>query len=119
PTPATSALPRLPVSATAAPAPPRVPVVTPTAPSANHSQVSGDNTALSQPNTQPNTYNVVTEYRGNDSLAKLQQVAPGAYLRNFNNGIRVQLGTFDDRASAQSMVEQLNQQGISATVQAE
>ncbi len=106
----TSTLPSLPVPATHAP-PPRVPVVTPTVPTASA-------TARSQPDTY-DTYNVVTEYRGNESLSQLQQVAPGAYLRNFNEGIRVQLGTFDDRASAQEMVEQLNQQGVPAQIQAE
>lgn len=106
PTTPTSPLPTLAIPATSAP--PRVPVVTPTAP-----------TTAASTRSQPDTYNVVTEYRGNESLSQLQQVAPGAYLRNFNDGIRVQLGTFDDRASAQEMVEQLQQQGISAQIQAE
>jgi len=123
----TSTLPSLPVPGTTAPTPTRVPVVTPTAPTATSSRSTADQTARStggdagrsQPNPSPDTYNVVTEYQGNASLAELQQVAPGAYLRNYSDGIRVQLGTFDDRASAQEMVNQLNQQGIPARVQAE
>ncbi|MEB3337239.1 MAG: SPOR domain-containing protein [Leptolyngbyaceae bacterium] len=60
---------------------------------------------------------VVTNYNGDRALEEARKAVPDAYVRNFpESGARVQFGAFNDAASAQALVEQLQQQGISAQV---
>jgi len=63
----------------------------------------------------PNHY-VVADYTGDQSLAVARQVVSDAYVRNFPMGARIQLGAFVDAESAQSLVNQLQSQGIAARV---
>ncbi len=61
-------------------------------------------------------YYVVVDYSGDASLAAARQVVGDAYVRNFSTGARIQMGAFSQPAAAQSLVQQLQQQGISAQV---
>jgi cell division septation protein DedD len=60
---------------------------------------------------------VVTEYNGDPALEQAQKVVPDAYVRNFSDGARIQLGAFDDPGKADALVEQLNKEGIPAKVE--
>jgi len=62
-------------------------------------------------------YVVVTPYTGDRNLENAQRVVPDAYVRNYPDGARVQLGSFNDPEKARSVVEQLQQQGIEAQIQ--
>jgi cell division septation protein DedD len=56
------------------------------------------------------------DYSDPISLEKAQQVVADAYLRQFPAGVRIQLGAFNDAATAKTLVEQLQRQGLSAKV---
>jgi hypothetical protein len=60
---------------------------------------------------------VVVDY--NDQVSRLEQVrevVPDAYLREFPEGVKVQVGAFDETGTAQSLVDRLTEEGISAQV---
>lgn len=60
---------------------------------------------------------VVVDY--NDQVSRLEQVrevVPDAYLREFPDGVKVQVGAFDDTQTAQGLVNRLGEDGISAQV---
>lgn len=60
---------------------------------------------------------VVVDY--NDQVSRLEQVrevVPDAYLREFPDGVKVQVGAFDDTQTAQALVSRLGEDGISAQV---
>lgn len=60
---------------------------------------------------------VVVDY--NDQVSRLEQVreaVPDAYLREFPDGVKVQVGAFDDTEMAQRLVNRLGEDGISAQV---
>ncbi len=60
---------------------------------------------------------VVVDY--NDQVSRLEQVrevVPDAYLREFPDGVKVQVGAFDDTGAAQGLVNRLGEDGISAQV---
>jgi acyl CoA:acetate/3-ketoacid CoA transferase alpha subunit len=59
---------------------------------------------------------VVTDYTGDPSLSQARQAIGDAYVRNFDDGAKVQMGSFGDSASAEQMVRQLQQQGVPAQV---
>ncbi|MBW4517053.1 MAG: SPOR domain-containing protein [Timaviella obliquedivisa GSE-PSE-MK23-08B] len=61
-------------------------------------------------------YYVVTEYTGDPSLSQARQAISDAYVRNFDDGAKVQMGSFGDSASAEQMAQQLQQQGVPAKV---
>jgi hypothetical protein len=61
-------------------------------------------------------YYVVTDYTGDPSLSKARQAIGDAYVRNFDDGAKVQMGAFEDSASAEQMARQLQQQGVPAQV---
>lgn len=61
-----------------------------------------------------NYYYVVTPYNGDPSLEEARTAVPDAYVRNFSSGASVQLGAFSDPQKAEDLVQQLEQQGISA-----
>lgn len=62
-------------------------------------------------------YKVVTEYSGDATLEQAQQAIPDAYVRNFPDGARIQLGAFDDAGKAEALAEELEKQGIPAKVE--
>ncbi len=57
---------------------------------------------------------VVADYVGDRSLDAARDVVPDAYVRNLSSGAVVQFGAFSSSASAESLVRELQQQGISA-----
>ena len=61
-------------------------------------------------------YYVVVDYGGDASLASARRVVGDAYVRNFSSGAKIQMGAFSQPAAAQNLVNQLQQQGISAQV---
>ncbi|MEB3213878.1 MAG: hypothetical protein VKL39_21200 [Leptolyngbyaceae bacterium] len=97
-----------PSSAQVAPLPPVAP---PSTASASESQ-SRATAVTEQP--QDGFVYVVAPFTGDRSLEQAQQAVPGAHLRNFPQGAQVQLGAFSETERAQSLVEQLNRQGIPA-----
>jgi len=62
-------------------------------------------------------YKVVTEYNGDATLDQAQKAIPDAYVRNFPDGARIQLGAFDEAGKAEELVEKLEKQGIPAKVE--
>lgn len=63
----------------------------------------------------PNYY-VVTDYTGDHSLSNARSAVGEAYVRNFPAGARIQMGAFEQQSSAEALVQDLQQQGISAEV---
>lgn len=61
-------------------------------------------------------YYVVADYSGDASLTAARQVVGDAYVRSFSSGAKIQMGAFSQPSAAQSLVQQLQQQGISAQV---
>lgn len=73
------------------------------------------------PSTPPVTsksdgYKVVTPYTSDRSLEQAREKVPDAYLHNYSDGAKVQLGSFNDETSAQQQAEALKKQGIPAEV---
>ncbi|MBD0267040.1 MAG: hypothetical protein ICV77_01975 [Cyanobacteria bacterium Co-bin8] len=64
------------------------------------------------------SYYVVTDYTGDQSLSNARDAVGEAYVRNFPAGARIQMGAFEQQSSAQDLVQNLQQQGISAEVYA-
>lgn len=67
----------------------------------------------SNPNPQ-GFYYVVAQYNGEPSLERVRQIIPDAYV--VPEGNRIQLGAFSKKSQAQSLVTELQQQGITAEV---
>lgn len=65
---------------------------------------------------QDSFYYVLTNYQGDGSLEQAKTMVPDAYVRNFPEGTRIQMGAFKLESEAKSLVEQLQQQGISASI---
>lgn len=59
---------------------------------------------------------VVMPYDGASSLERAQEAIADAYVREFPIGKTIQLGAFDDIATAKEMVKRLSQQGIQTQV---
>lgn len=82
------------------------PAAAPVSPSAPASSGSG-------------AYDVVTDFTGDQSLQDARNAVGDAYLRNYSDGARIQLGTHDTPEAAQQQVQELQNQGIPARVQGE
>ncbi|WP_283757246.1 hypothetical protein [Roseofilum casamattae] len=61
-------------------------------------------------------YYVVADYEGGESMAQIQALVPDAYLRNFAEGIYIQLGRFADKSMAAALADELNMQGVPARI---
>ncbi|MBD2057319.1 SPOR domain-containing protein [Oculatella sp. FACHB-28] len=67
--------------------------------------------------SQDDYYYVTTPYNGDRSLEQARQAVGDAYVRNTpEGGAQVQVGAFRDRAGAEDLASELEQQGISAEV---
>ena len=68
--------------------------------------------------TSSNTYpiKVITHYDGDSALTKSRTVVPDAYLRNFPDGAKIQLGAYGDAAAAEAKAQELRSRGIPAEV---
>ncbi len=67
--------------------------------------------AASQPN-----YKVVTPYTSDRALEAAREKVPDAYVKNYSDGAKVQLGSYDDEAAAKAQAAELQKQGIPAEV---
>ncbi|RMF67059.1 MAG: hypothetical protein D6742_08375 [Cyanobacteria bacterium J069] len=63
-----------------------------------------------------NRYYVVVDFSGDRSLEQAREVVGDAWVRNFDDGAKVQLGVFGDAASARELAQSLQQQGLAARV---
>jgi hypothetical protein len=61
-------------------------------------------------------YYVLVNDTGKRTLEKAKTIAPDAYVENFPQGARIQMGAFKREAEATTLVEDLKQQGISASI---
>lgn len=61
-------------------------------------------------------YYVLTGYSGDRSLEQARTIVPDAYLRSFPQGTRIQVGAFKRESEAKTLLDQLQRQGISASV---
>jgi hypothetical protein len=114
PPPTASAPPARPASP--APASPSRPAASPK-PTEQSAPVSpSEPVAASPPSSQDNYYYVLTDYSSDRTLEQAQDIVPDAYVRSFPQGTRIQMGAFRIEAEAESLVEQLQQQGISASI---
>lgn len=59
----------------------------------------------------------VVDYDSDRTLEQVREVVPDAYLREFSQGTKIQLGTFTDQASAEAFIDELEYQGISAQIE--
>lgn len=62
-----------------------------------------------------NKYYVVVEYT-DKALQQAQSAVKDAQLKKFPQGVRIQMGVFDDQKAANQLVDRLKQQGISASI---
>ena len=87
-------------------------------PQAANPQAAGTAPApLTQSPPQPSpSYYVVADYTGDQSLQTARGAVGGAYVRNFPNGARIQMGAFSQETAARNLVQQLQGQGIPAQV---
>ncbi len=110
--PASAAAPSQPTTNPSAAASPSPAVAPAPAPAPAPSRVA----AASSGNSSSNYYYVVTNYTGDRSLTQAREAVSGAYVRNFPEGARVQLGAFSEAGRAEELANQLRQQGISAEI---
>jgi hypothetical protein len=68
------------------------------------------------PQSFPAFFYVLIEYDNDDTLFIARDVVPDAYVREFPIGVKIQMGAFEDSASAQTMVNYLKEQGLAAQV---
>lgn len=103
---------------------------TTTATANNPSPASANNTQTQETASQPTQptrptvnaqsfpafFYVLIEYENDDTLFIARDVVPDAYVREFPIGVKIQMGAFEDAASAQTMVNYLKEQGLAAQV---
>jgi hypothetical protein len=64
----------------------------------------------------PNGYKVVVPYTSDRALEQAREKVPEAYLQNYSDGAKVQMGAYDTETTAKKRAEELRQQGIPAEV---
>ncbi len=107
----TAALPQLPSIPPAAPVQPAPPAQTasPAAPKAV-------TTPKAEGKAQGQTYVVFAPYTSDLTLSQIQQIVPDAYLNDTESGTQIQAGVFEDADTANSLADQLQREGIEASV---
>ncbi len=88
-----------------------------TTPTSSPTAATSPSSAPARNAAQSPGYVVVSPYTGDRNLENAQRVVPDAYVRNYPDGARVQLGSYNDPEKARSVVEQLQRQGIDAQIQ--
>lgn len=96
------------------PAPAR-PATQPVSRPATPSSPAAPQASATRPASSPE-FRVVVPYQGDRSLEEARQVVGDAYVRNFPDGARIQLGAFSDSERAAQLQQELRQQGIEAEV---
>ncbi len=93
------------------------PTSSPASSSAAASQPSAAAVSTVPADTTDTYYYVVTDYSGDASLNDAREAVGDAYVRNFPDaGAQVQFGAFTDSAGAESLLNELQRQGISAEI---
>ena len=82
-------------------------------PEASPSQVQ---VAANATPSKDNYYYVLLNDGSESTLQQARKIVPDAYTRDFPQGTRVKMGAFKVEAEAKSLVAQLQQQGISASI---
>lgn len=59
---------------------------------------------------------VLSKEVSENAIEKARKFIPDAFVREFPEGARIQMGVFKDPATAKSLVEELQQQGINASI---
>jgi hypothetical protein len=93
--------------------------VNPTAtPDASGASASDPATAEAAEPGSDDFYYVIADYTGDQSLKQAQTAVPEAYLVNFKEGVKIQFAAYEPNAAADadSLVQTLKSQGISASV---
>ncbi len=54
------------------------------------------------------------DYSNEQSLDMARTVVPDAYIREFPNGVKIQMGALVDAKSAEQLVKELREKGITA-----
>ena len=88
-----------------------IPVPEPSLPPAEPPPETLPNVATAPPSNDPYYY-VLVGYEGEASLREARGAIPDAYLRQFPQGIRIQMGAFDNAADAQRLVNALQSRGL-------
>ncbi|UBF24894.1 hypothetical protein K9N68_25050 [Kovacikia minuta CCNUW1] len=87
--------------------------VSPVPPSSSASPSRGSTASASSGAYQ---YKVVTQYDNDRTLETVKKVVPDAYVRNFPDGARIQVGASSSATDAEAKAQELRNQGISAEV---
>lgn len=61
-------------------------------------------------------YLVVIPFTGNNSLDQVRQVVKDAFVRDFPDGKKIQIATFDNQNEAEQFIQKLSRSGLSASV---
>jgi len=78
---------------------------------------SNSSSAVTRPSSaDPYPNKVVVPYESDRSLENARQSVPDAYVRNFSDGARVQVGAYGRAADAEAKAAELRKQGIPAEV---
>lgn len=104
------------------PTPPAVVVTLPTPASPAAPTAPTPTAPASAPAASPTTpvkatdgyYYVVLDYTGESSLEQARKAVPDAYIRDYPSGTKIQMGALADAVSAQQLMKELQDQGLSA-----
>ncbi|MBD0344020.1 MAG: SPOR domain-containing protein [Coleofasciculus sp. Co-bin14] len=77
---------------------------------------SGAGVATNTTSVGESFYYVLVNDTSDRAIEKAKTVVPDAYVENFPQGARVQMGAFQTESEAKTLVQELQQQGISATI---
>lgn len=62
-------------------------------------------------------YYVISEYNNDlQAFQRAQKLPTGAYLVQFQDGVKIQFGAYETRADAENLVNSLKQQGFVTSV---
>lgn len=75
-----------------------------------------ENLAASPATSRNSFYYVLVNYSSDRDLAQAKKVVPDAYVEKFPQGARIQMGAFKRESQAKTLVEQLKQQGVTASI---
>lgn len=75
-----------------------------------------ENLAASPATSRNSFYYVLGNYSSDRDLAQAKRVVPDAYVEKFPQGARIQMGAFKRESEAKTLVEQLKQQGVTASI---
>lgn len=80
--------------------------------------VEAEAASVGEPANAYGTFVVMTPYNSDLALSQVQQLVPDAFVENTDSGAFIQAGIFDDAETAQSLVDQLQREGLNASVEA-